>query len=53
MKSFFNDFADSGIGSWIINVLAVMAGFIGLKVLVSRFSDQGIPGAFKAAVNFA
>lgn len=53
MNKFFDDFANSGPGSWLINVLAVMAGFILVKLLVLKMSDSGLPGAIKAAVNFA
>ena len=52
MKSFFNEFADSGVGSWVINGLAVVAFIVMMKVLVSRFPDKGFPGAVKATVNF-
>jgi hypothetical protein len=50
---FFDEFANSGPGSWIINVLAVMAGFILAKFLVLKMPDQGLPGSIKAIINFA
>jgi hypothetical protein len=53
MGKFFDEFANSGPGSWIINVLAVMAGFILVKLLTLRLSDSGFAGAIKAGVNFA
>jgi hypothetical protein len=53
MGKFFGDFADSGVGSWVINGLSVVAFLIVLKLLVSRLQDNGVPGAFKAVVNFA
>lgn len=53
MGKFFDDFANSGPGSWIINVLAVMAGFILAKILVLKMPDSGLPGSIKAVVNFA
>ena len=53
MNKFFDEFANSGPGSWIINVLAVMAGFIVFKLLVLRLPDSGAFGAVKASVNFA
>ncbi len=53
MGKFFNDFADSGPGSWIINGLSVIAFIIAAKLLVSRLSDSGILGAIKAGINFA
>lgn len=53
MGKFFDDFANSGPGSWLINVLAVMAGFILVKLLVLKLPDAGFTGALKAGVNFA
>ena len=53
MKKFFDDFANSGPGSWLINVIAVMAGFILIKMLTLKFPDQGFLGAIKAGVNYA
>jgi hypothetical protein len=53
MGKFFDEFANSGAGSWIINVLAVMAGFILAKFLVLKLPDTGLGGSFKAIVNFA
>lgn len=53
MGKFFDDFANSGPGSWLINVLAVMAGFIMVKLLTLRLPDSGMFGALKAGVNFA
>lgn len=53
MGKFFDDFANSGPGSWLINVLAVMAGFILFKILVLKFPDSGLQGSIKAVVNFA
>ncbi len=53
MSKFFSEFADSGPGSWLINVLAVMAGFILVKLLVLKLPDSGFAGALKAGVNFA
>jgi hypothetical protein len=52
MGKFFNDFANSGPGSWLINVIAVMAGIILAKLLVIKFPDSGFGGAVKAGVNF-
>lgn len=52
MSKFFNEFADSGPGSWIINVISVIAGIIVAKLLVYRLPDSGFPGALKASVNF-
>jgi len=53
MKKFFDDFANSGPGSWIINVLAVLAGFILVKMTVLKLPDTGIFGSLKALVNYA
>ena len=53
MGKFFDEFANSGPGSWIINVLAVMAGFILLKMGTLKLPDTGILGSFKAIVNYA
>lgn len=53
MGKFFDDFANSGPGSWLINVLAVMAGFILFKVITLKFPDSGFLGAIKAGVNYA
>lgn len=53
MGKFFDDFANSGAGSWIINVLAVMAGFILLKLGVLKLPDTGIWGSLKAIINYA
>ena len=53
MNKFFDEFANSGPGSWLINVLAVMAGFILVKLLVLKLPENGITGALKAAVNYA
>jgi hypothetical protein len=52
MGKFFDDFANSGPGSWLINVLAVMAGIILFKLLVLKLPDNGFTGAIKAGVNF-
>lgn len=52
MGKFFNEFADSGVGSWVINGIAVVAFIIVLKILVSRLKDTGPLGAVKATVNF-
>ena len=52
MNKFFGEFADSGVGSWVINGLAVIAFIVMLKVLVSRLPESGFPGAVKATVNF-
>ena len=53
MPKMFDEFANSGPGSWIINVLAVLAGFILLKLSVLKLPDDGPLGAFKAMVNYA
>lgn len=53
MGRFFDDFANSGPGSWLINVLAVMAGFILFKLLTLKLPNDGPLGAIKAGVNFA
>lgn len=53
MGKFFDEFANSGPGSWLINVLAVMAGFILVKLLTLKLPDIGFLGALKAGVNFA
>ena len=53
MGKFFDDFANSGPGSWLINVLAVMAGFILVKLLVLKLPPTGLLGALQAGVNFA
>lgn len=53
MGKFFDEFANSGPGSWLINVLAVMAGFILVKFLVLKLPDTGMAGSFKAIVNYA
>ncbi len=53
MGKFFDEFANSGPGSWLINVLAVMAGFIMVKLLTLRLPNDGFLGAIKAGVNFA
>ena len=52
MGKFFDEFANSGPGSWIINVLAVMAGIVLAKLLVLRLPDNGFFGAVKAGVNY-
>lgn len=46
----FKDFASHPFGSWVINGLAVVAFIIALKVLVDKFPNGGVLGAFKAAV---
>jgi len=53
MGKFFDEFANSGAGSWLINVLAVMAGFILVKFGVLKLPDSGIWGSLKAIVNYA
>lgn len=53
MSKFFDEFANSGPGSWLINVLAVMAGLILVKLLAMKLPDSGPLGALKASVNFA
>ena len=52
MSKFFGEFADSGVGSWIINGAAVVAFIIAAKVFVNRLPDSGVLGAIKAGVNF-
>ena len=47
----FNQFADHPFGSWIINVISVIAGILLFKVLTSKFPDAGFPGSIKAAVS--
>ena len=49
---FFNEFADSGAGSWIINGMGVIAFIVLAKVAVSKMPDSGFLGAVKAGVNF-
>lgn len=53
MPKMFDEFANSGPGSWLINVLAVLAGFILAKLAVLKLPDEGILGALKAIVNYA
>ena len=47
---FFNAFSKHWIGAFILFALAVDAAIIFQKLLVSRFNNSGIPGAFKSAV---
>jgi hypothetical protein len=53
MKKFFDEFANSGAGSWLIQIMAVMAGFILVKFCVLKLPDDGIFGSLKAIVNYA
>jgi hypothetical protein len=53
MSKLFDEFANSGAGSWLINVLAVMAGFILVKLGALKLPDAGILGSIKAIVNYA
>lgn len=46
----FDTFADSRLGSWVVNGLAVVAFILVLKIAVSRLPDAGVPGAIKAGV---
>lgn len=47
----FQKFADSTIGSWVINGLAVVAFILVLKLLASQFlKDSGPMGAVKAGI---
>lgn len=48
---FFREFADSTVGSWIINGLAVVAFILLLKLLAGQFlKDNGVQGAAKATI---
>lgn len=48
---FFDQFAESRLGSWTVNGLAVVAFILVLKLISARFlPDQGPAGAVKAAV---
>ena len=48
----FRKFADSTLGSWAINGLAVVAFILVLKLLVSQIKqDTGPVGAIKAGIN--
>ena len=49
MSAFFNH----PLGEWIVFVLAVVAGIIALKYVVSFLPDGGFPGAFKAVIQAA
>jgi hypothetical protein len=53
MKKFFDEFANSGPGSWLINVFAVIAGFILVKFAALKLPDAGLWGSLKAMINFA
>ena len=46
----FRKFSSHWFGAFVILILAVNAGIIAEKMLVSRFPDSGIPGAFKSAI---
>lgn len=46
----FDQFADSRLGSWVVNGLAVVAFILVLKLLVSRLPEDGPFGAIKAGV---
>lgn len=52
MRKLFDDFANSGAGSWLINVLAVIAGIVLVKLGVLKLPDSGLLGAIKAIVNY-
>lgn len=48
---FFDSFAESRLGSWTINGLAVVAFILVLKLLAGKFlPDKGPTGAVKAAI---
>jgi hypothetical protein len=53
MGKFFDEFANSGPSSWLIQVLAVLAGFILIKLAALKLPDTGLGGSVKAIVNFA
>jgi hypothetical protein len=46
----FRSFSGHWIGAFIILILAVDAGLLAQKLLVSRFNNSGITGAIKSAV---
>lgn len=46
----FREFADHPVGGWIIEGFSVVAFILALKLLVSRFSDQGKMASVKAVV---
>ena len=48
----FRKFADSTLGSWAINGLAVVAFILVIKLVASQVKqDTGPVGAIKAAIN--
>jgi hypothetical protein len=46
----FDSFADSRIGSWVVQGLAVVAFIVALKLLSSRLPEDGPLGAVKAGI---
>lgn len=50
---FFDDFADTRPGGFIIQGLEIIAFIIVLKLIVNTLvPDSGVPGAIKAGINY-
>lgn len=47
----FRKFSNHWFGAFLLLILAVDAGLLAQKILVARFSSNGIPGAIKSAIN--